>query len=117
MLFFVEILSIMPDYAPMLLGPIMLKIMLAEAYLRGELSQDLTKPTFTRVNLIYPHARESEWNRVKGKGLVPRLHATSLYWLRPRDTTPLRVRYTRKLKHSIIRETVLRWESRKQAAR
>ena len=29
MLFYVEILSIMPDYAPMLLGPIMLKIMLA----------------------------------------------------------------------------------------
>ena len=31
MLFYVEILSIMPDYAPMLLGPIMLKIMLAES--------------------------------------------------------------------------------------
>ena len=30
-MFYVEILSIMPDYAPMLLGPIMLKIMLAES--------------------------------------------------------------------------------------
>ena len=65
MLFYVEILSIMPDYAPMLLGPIMLKIMLAE-------SAKAYSPT------IRPHFLSSSSRFKRGVGVYPGTSANTV---------------------------------------